>query len=54
MSPEETSRYLAERLGIPMLVLATSTGALPGTEDYIRLIDYNVSLLAKRLASPSP
>ncbi len=52
--PEETSRYLADRLGIPMLVLATSTGALPETEDYIRLIDHNVSALAKQLASTGP
>ncbi len=52
--PEETSRYLAGRLGIPMLVLSTSAGALPGTEDYIALIDYDVSVLAKGLASPAP
>jgi len=50
--PEETSRYLAGRLGIPMLLLATSAGSLPGTENYIALIDYDISTLAKQLASP--
>lgn len=49
--PEDSSRYLTERLGIPMLVLSTSAGALPGTEDYIALIDYDVSTLAKQLAA---
>jgi ABC-type Zn uptake system ZnuABC Zn-binding protein ZnuA len=48
--PEETSRYLAGKLGIPVLVLATSAGSLPETGDYIALIDYNVSMLAKELA----
>jgi ABC-type Zn uptake system ZnuABC Zn-binding protein ZnuA len=52
--PEETSGYLAGRLGIPMLVLSTSVGALPGTDDYFGLIDYNVSTLVKQLASPRP
>lgn len=52
--PEDTSRYLAGRLGIPMLVLATSAGALPGTEDYTSLIEYNVSMLATQLAPPKP
>jgi ABC-type Zn uptake system ZnuABC Zn-binding protein ZnuA len=51
--PEETSQYLAGKLGIPVLVLATSAGSLPETGDYIALIDYNVSLLAKELALPS-
>jgi ABC-type Zn uptake system ZnuABC Zn-binding protein ZnuA len=51
--PEETSRYLAGKLGIPVLVLATSAGSLPETGGYIALIDYNVSILAKRLALPS-
>jgi ABC-type Zn uptake system ZnuABC Zn-binding protein ZnuA len=51
--PEETSRYLAGKLGIPVLVLATSAGSLPETGDYIALIDYNVSMLAKQLALPS-
>ncbi len=52
--PEETSRYLAERLGIPLLVLATSAGALPGTEHYLGLIEYDVSMQARLLASPRP
>jgi ABC-type Zn uptake system ZnuABC Zn-binding protein ZnuA len=51
--PEETSRYLATKLGIPVLVLATSAGSLPGAGDYIALIDYNVSMLAKQLTLPS-
>ncbi len=51
--PEESSRYLAGRLGVPMLVLSMSVGALPGTEDYFSLIDYDVSTLAKQLAASS-
>jgi ABC-type Zn uptake system ZnuABC Zn-binding protein ZnuA len=51
--PDETSLYLARRLGIPMLVLATSAGSVPGTDGYIALIDYDISMLAKTLATPS-
>jgi ABC-type Zn uptake system ZnuABC Zn-binding protein ZnuA len=51
--PDETSRYLAAKLEIPVLVLATSAGSLPETGDYVALIDYNVSTLAKQLALPS-
>jgi ABC-type Zn uptake system ZnuABC Zn-binding protein ZnuA len=47
--PEDASRLLAQRIGIPLLRLALSVGSVPGTSDYVALIDYNVSLLADAL-----
>jgi ABC-type Zn uptake system ZnuABC Zn-binding protein ZnuA len=53
-SPEEASRFLARRLGVPLVRLAISVGSLDGTNDYLALIDYNVATLAKALGARSP
>ena len=47
--PEEASRLVAGKLGVPLIRLATSVGAVPEAADYLRLIDYNVALLAGAL-----
>jgi ABC-type Zn uptake system ZnuABC Zn-binding protein ZnuA len=47
--PVESSRFVADKLGIPVVVLATSVGSLPGTDDYFALIELNLKLLAKAL-----
>ena len=52
--PEETSRFMAQKLGVPMLKLAISVGSLPGTPNYIAMIDYNVARLADALRSQKP
>jgi ABC-type Zn uptake system ZnuABC Zn-binding protein ZnuA len=49
--PIDASRALADRTGAQVIVLAPSVGSLPDTGDYLKLIDYNVGLLAKTLAS---
>ncbi len=41
-----TAEFLAARLGVPVLVLAGSVGALPEATDYIALFDYNAATLA--------
>jgi ABC-type Zn uptake system ZnuABC Zn-binding protein ZnuA len=50
--PIETSRLVASRTGVPLVVLASSVGSLPGTGDYLALIDANVETLARALAPP--
>jgi len=52
--PEETSRLLASKLGVPMIRLATSVDSLPDTEDYFALIDFNTATLARALATQKP
>ena len=47
--PAETSRFVAARLGVPVVVLAPSVGSMPGTGDYLGLFDTNVAALAKGL-----
>ncbi len=44
--PAQTPRMLAEKTGARVVPLAPSVGSVPGTDDYLALIDYNVSLLA--------
>ena len=51
--PPDASRFLAEKLGIPLVVLATSVGSLPQTEDYLQLIDHDVTTLVRALATPA-
>jgi ABC-type Zn uptake system ZnuABC Zn-binding protein ZnuA len=48
--PEDASRLLAAKLGVPLLLMATSVASLPGTGDYLALFDYNTATLAKALA----
>ena len=48
--PTEASRFLSERTGARVVVLAPSVGSLPGTDDYLMLFDRDVALLADALA----
>jgi ABC-type Zn uptake system ZnuABC Zn-binding protein ZnuA len=52
--PEDASRFLAGKLGVPVIRLAISVGSLDGTSDYLALFDYNVATLAKALGARSP
>ncbi len=49
--PEDPSRLVASRAGIPVVLMATSVGARPGITDYLGLFDYNVGEIAKALAT---
>jgi len=49
--PEDASRLLAAKLDVPLVVLATSVGSVPGTGDYFSLFDYNTATLAKALSA---
>ncbi len=52
--PEDASRFVGQKLGVPVVRLAISVGSLAGTEDYLALFDYNVATLAKALGARSP
>ena len=52
--PEDASRFVAEKLGIPLVKLATSVRSMPATTDYLALMDYNVTALARAFAARSP
>jgi ABC-type Zn uptake system ZnuABC Zn-binding protein ZnuA len=52
--PAETSRFVAARLGVPLVVLAPSVGSLPGTGDYLSLFDANLAALGKALGETHP
>ena len=52
--PEDASRFIGQKLGVPVVRLAISVGSLPGTDDYLALFDYNVATLAKALGPRSP
>lgn len=49
--PEDASRLAAERLGVAFVRLATSVGSLPHTDDYLALLDFNVTALARALGA---
>lgn len=51
--PEDASRFLAQRLGVPFVLLATSVGSVPAAKDYFALFDHNVGTLASALGAPS-
>ena len=51
--PEDASRLVAGKLGVPFVLLATSSGSVPAAKDYFGLFDHNVAALAKTLAVPS-
>jgi len=51
--PEDASRLLAQKLGVPLVRLATSVGSFPHTDDYFALFDFNVGSLARALGEPS-
>jgi ABC-type Zn uptake system ZnuABC Zn-binding protein ZnuA len=52
--PAETSRFVAARLGVPVVVLAPSVGTMPGTGDYLGLFDANLAALGKALGAAHP
>ena len=45
--PERDVAFVAVKAGASVVVLATSVGALPGTNDYLALFDTDVSALVK-------
>ncbi len=49
--PEEASRLLSQKLGVPFVLLATSVGSLPHTGDYFALLEFNATTLARALAA---
>jgi ABC-type Zn uptake system ZnuABC Zn-binding protein ZnuA len=52
--PEDASRFVGQKLGVPVVRLAVSVGSLAGADDYLALFDYNVATLAKALGARSP
>jgi ABC-type Zn uptake system ZnuABC Zn-binding protein ZnuA len=50
--PEDASRFVAQKLGIPFVLLATSVGSVPQAQDYFALFDHNVDALARALGVP--
>jgi len=51
--PDEPSQLLAQKLGVPLVRLATSVGSLPRTNDYLALFEFNAAMLAKALSARS-
>jgi ABC-type Zn uptake system ZnuABC Zn-binding protein ZnuA len=51
--PEDASRFVAQKLGVPFVLLATSVGSVPQAKDYLGLFDHNVGTLARALGVPS-
>lgn len=51
--PEDASRFVAEKVGVPVVLLATWVGSVPEAKDYLGLFDHNVASLAKALGLPS-
>ena len=49
--PEDASQLVARKLGVPMVLLATSVGSVPGTKSYLALFDHNVATLAEALGT---
>jgi ABC-type Zn uptake system ZnuABC Zn-binding protein ZnuA len=48
--PQDQSRLLAEKLGVPLVLLAPSVGSVPEAGDYLALFDYDVAALVRALA----
>lgn len=48
--PMGQSRLLAEKIGVPLIVLAPSVGTVPEATDYLSLFDFDVAALAQALA----
>jgi len=51
--PLETAELVARRVGARVVVLAPSVGSLPGTGDYVALIEHDVAALAQALGRTS-
>jgi ABC-type Zn uptake system ZnuABC Zn-binding protein ZnuA len=47
------AQFVSKNTGAKIVPLAHQVGSRPGTDSYIRMIDYNVRELAKALGSPS-
>src|SRR6202158_927613 len=50
--PEDASRLVARRLDVPLVLLAVSVDSVPGTKDYLALIEHNVAALSEALSLP--
>jgi ABC-type Zn uptake system ZnuABC Zn-binding protein ZnuA len=50
--PEDASKFVAQKLGVPFVLLATSVGSVPEATDYFGLFDHNVATLARALGVP--
>jgi ABC-type Zn uptake system ZnuABC Zn-binding protein ZnuA len=46
----KTPKQIAAQTGATVLTMAPSVGGMPGTEDYIKLFDYDVNLLVSALS----
>lgn len=46
----KTPKQIAAQTGATVLTMAPSVGGIPGTEDYIKLFDYNINLLVSTLS----
>jgi ABC-type Zn uptake system ZnuABC Zn-binding protein ZnuA len=49
--PQDASRFVASKLGVPVVNLAVSVGDVPEATDYIALIDHDVTALAAALST---
>jgi ABC-type Zn uptake system ZnuABC Zn-binding protein ZnuA len=47
--PNDSSQFLAEKLGVPVVTLAPSVGSIPGVDSYFALFDYNLSSIGAAL-----
>ena len=52
--PADASRFVAQKLGVPLLRLAISVISMPDTRDYLALFDYNVAIIANALRARNP
>src|SRR6266536_2113679 len=50
--PEDSSRLLAQKLGVPFVLLVTYAGSVAGAKDYLDLFEHNTAALAKALGAP--
>ena len=50
--PDDASRLVAQKLGVPFVLLATSVESVAGVKDYLDLFEYNTATLAKALGAP--
>jgi ABC-type Zn uptake system ZnuABC Zn-binding protein ZnuA len=48
--PQDQSRLLAEKLDVPLVLLAPGVGGVPEAGDYLALFDYDVAALTRALA----
>jgi ABC-type Zn uptake system ZnuABC Zn-binding protein ZnuA len=50
--PAESSQFLAERLGVPVITLAPSVASMPDADSYFALFNLNLAAIATALAKP--